>query len=176
MDLVNETNPTTEIDETNINDIEIDAVEDAPVDVKIPPPSSSPQPPPSQYSNGELNLNVVNRLLETEKCQNKTDGWNKLDKTVKIKLLHNYADKYGKTNNYTDKEIATLKTFFVGSLEKLKLQKTKDVVYDKAAQEITNIPALIFNSTTRNFTLKNMDPKRVSTLKSLTPKKSIKID
>ena len=56
-------------------------------------------------------------------------------------------------------------------LEKMKLQKTKDVVYDKETKEITSIPALHFNINSHHFTLKIMDTKRVSTLKSLTPKR-----
>ena len=58
-------------------------------------------------------------------------------------------------------------------MEKNKLQKTKDLVYDKETQEIIEIPSLFFHPETRNFTLKNMDKTRVSTLKSLTPKKTI---
>ena len=58
----------------------------------------------------------------------------------------------------------------MSSLEKNKLQKTKDLVYDKETQEILEIPSLSFYSDTHNFTLKNTDKSRVSTLKSLTPK------
>ena len=56
-------------------------------------------------------------------------------------------------------------------MEKNKLQKTKDVYYDKELREIMSIPSLYFNQLNRNFTLKIMDAKRVSTLKSLTPKR-----
>ena len=61
--------------------------------------------------------------------------------------------------------------FFKDCLEKNKLQKTKDVVYDKELHSITSIPALLFNVNSRAFTLKIMDLKRVSTIKSLTPKR-----
>jgi hypothetical protein len=56
-------------------------------------------------------------------------------------------------------------------LEGTKLQKAKDVTYDKSTHEIISIPALHFNQLSRNFTLKITDSKRVSTLKSLTPKR-----
>ena len=56
-------------------------------------------------------------------------------------------------------------------MEKNKLQKTKDVQYNKDTREITAIPSLFLSPLNRNFTLKNMDSKRVSTLKSLTPKR-----
>ncbi len=64
-----------------------------------------------------------------------------------------------------------MKTFFVDCLEKNKLKKTKDVVYNKEKGQITSIPALHFNSNSHSFTLRIIDTKRVSTLKSLTPKR-----
>lgn len=115
-------------------------------------------------------VSKIDQLLEKEKQKNKSDSWNKLDKTVKIQKLHAFAEKYGKDNNYPAKDVKNLKGFFIECLERGKLQKTKDVVYAKDG-EITAIPALFFNSTSRTFTLKIMDTKRVSTLKSLTPKR-----
>jgi hypothetical protein len=114
----------------------------------------------------------IDQLLETEKQQNKADAWNKLDKTVKIQKLHIFAEKYGKDNTLPVKDVKALKHFFTDSLEKNKLQKTKDVVYDKEKGVVQSIPALFFNLTNRAFTLKQMDAKRVSTLKSLTPSRS----
>jgi len=113
----------------------------------------------------------IDQLLEREKQQNKTESWNKLDKTAKIQKLHAFAEKYGKDNSYALKDVKTLKAFFKDCLEKNKLQKTKDVQYNKDTREILSIPALFFSPLSRNFTLKNMDVKRVSTLKSLTPKR-----
>ena len=114
---------------------------------------------------------TIDKLLEMEKQHNKNEQWNKLDKTVKIQKLHHFAEKYGKEHTLPSKDIKSLKAFFVSSLENNKLQKTKDVIYDKVIKEITAIPALHFNQASRNFTLRIMDAKRVSTLKSLTPKR-----
>ena len=118
----------------------------------------------------------IDQLLEREKQQNKTESWNKLDKTAKIQKLHAFAEKYGKDNSYALKDVKTLKAFFKDCLEKNKLQKTKDVQYNKDTREILSIPALFFSPLSRNFTLKNMDVKRVSTLKSLTPKRAATTD
>jgi len=117
--------------------------------------------------------NQLDDLLEKEKQQNKSEAWNKLDKTAKIQKLHTFAEKYGKDNTLPVKDVKSLKHFFIESLEKNKLQKTKDVVYDKDKGIIQSIPALFFNIQQRSFTLKNTDVKRVSTLKSLTPKRLI---
>jgi Holliday junction resolvase len=115
----------------------------------------------------------IDELLEKEKINNKNENWNKLDKTMKIQKLHAFAEKYGKDNSLAIKNIKMLKTFFNQCLEKNKLNKIKDVVYNKEKHEVESIPSLLFNSTTRNFTLKQTD-KRVSTIKSLAPKKTVK--
>ena len=70
------------------------------------------------------------------------------------------------------KDIKSLKSFFSQCIEKNKLQKTKDIIYNKDTREITSIPPLYFNTQNHNFSLKIMDSKRVSTLKSLTPKRT----
>ena len=120
----------------------------------------------------EMNYTMIDQLLETEKQRNKTEAWNKLDKTQKTVNLHAFAEKYGKEHGLPVKEIKHLKTFFSECLDKSKLQKTKDVAYNKDTREITGIPALHFNTSTHTFTLKMLDTKRVSTLKSLTPKRT----
>lgn len=130
----------------------------------------NPYQPVSTQSN-EINYNAIDQLLEKEKQYNKTETWNKLDKTIKIQSLHHFAEKYGKEHNLSVKEIKSLKTFFNDSLEKNKLQKTKEVNYDKENRIIISIPSLFFNASTHNFTLRISDTKRVSTLKSLTPKR-----
>jgi len=127
--------------------------------------------PPSYTNNNEDSYNALDRLLEKEKNSNKLDNWNKIDKTVKTQKLHQFAERYGKEHKYPIKDVKALKTFFVDCLEKNKLKKTKDVVYNKEKGQITSIPALHFNSNSHSFTLRIIDTKRVSTLKSLTPKR-----
>jgi hypothetical protein len=119
----------------------------------------------------ESNYQSIDDLLEKEKIHNKSEIWIKLDKTIKIQKLHHFAEKYGRDHSLPIKEIKSLKMFFVNCLEKNKLNKTRDVLYSKDNGEISAIPALHFNQTNRNFTLKITDPKRVSTLKSLTPRR-----
>jgi len=154
---------------------------------ELPLPASSSPPPASVSSTyksagyytypltTEMNYSMIDQLLETEKQRNKMETWNKLDKTQKTCILHAFAEKYGKDHGFPMKEIRGLKSFFSECLDKAKLQKTKEVVYNKESREITSIPGLHFNTTTRAFTLKMVDPKRVSTLKSLTPKRAKEI-
>lgn len=114
----------------------------------------------------------VDNILENETQQNKNDNWNKLNKTMKIQKLNEYADKYGSEQKYSGEDIRKLKHFFVESLERGKLLKTKEVNYNKISQEIIDIQGLHYHTNTHKFTLKIMDAKRVSTLKSLTPKRA----
>lgn len=132
--------------------------------------SSGSKNEPYISSNTAFSLNAIDELLEKERNNNKMDSWNKLDKTVKMQKLHAFAEKYVKENKLAIKEAKALKAFFNDCLERNKLSKTKDLLYDKDTGDILAIPSLFFQSNTHHFTLKNTDPKRVSTLKSLNTK------
>jgi hypothetical protein len=116
-------------------------------------------------------MSNLENFLENEKTNNKNEPWSKLDKTVKIKKIVSYAEVYAKEKEYTEDEKTNLVKFLKDCLDRKKLQRVKDVVYDKSLGEIKEIPALSYNKSNNHFTLKNLDAKRVSTLKSLPPKK-----
>ena len=116
------------------------------------------------------NLSNLDKFLENEKISNSHEPWSKLDKTVKTKKLLAFAEKYRTEQSLSDAEYSKLVAFFKDCLDKKKLQRVKDVVYDKETGEIKELPALHFNKPTIHFTLKNID-KRVSTTRSLAPKK-----
>ena len=130
---------------------------------------------PSFEETSTNSMNKIDEMLETEKKSMNSEPWNKLDKRLKIQKLHAYAEKYGKENGLPMKEVKGLKTFFSTCLTKDKLAKVKDVEYNKETGIISNIGGLAFNLTTRAFTIRNLD-KKVSTLKSLTPKKADSIN
>jgi len=125
----------------------------------------------NQVEGEEITLKNIDSILDKERLNNKMETWVKLDKNVKRQVLHSYAEKYGKEYNMPVKEIKVLKNFFNTCLEKNKLNRTKDVVYNKDTQIISSIPGLFFNKNSKNYTIRANDTKRVSTLKSLAPKK-----
>ena len=125
---------------------------------------------PSFEETATNSMNKIDEMLETEKKSMNSEPWNKLDKRLKIQKLHASAEKYGTENSLPVKEVKGLKAFFSTCLTKDKLAKVKDVDYNKVTGIINNIGGLAFNLTTRAFTIRNLD-KKVSTLKSLTPKK-----
>jgi hypothetical protein len=108
--------------------------------------------------------------LEQEKTNNSNEPWCKLNKTIKYKKLLQYVDLYKKNKHLDDEEGQMLVDFLKDSLDKKKLCRVKDVVYDKDNGIIKDIPALTYTKSNKHFTLKNVD-KRISTLKSLAPKK-----
>ncbi len=112
----------------------------------------------------------IDELLESEKKTMNTESWNKLDKRLKTQKLHAYAEKYGRENAFPVKDVKALKMFFSECLNKDKLSKVKDVEYDKQSGVILSISGLCFNVLSRTFTIRNLE-KKVSTLKSLTPKR-----
>ena len=118
-----------------------------------------------------IDVNELDKLLEKEKQDNKGAIWIKLDKTERIQRLQDYAEVYSREHKLNSKEEKALRLFFKSCLDKNNLNKAKDVNYNKEERRIISIPALHFNTVTKNYTLKIMDSKRVSTMKSLTPKK-----
>jgi len=112
----------------------------------------------------------IDKFLEEEKNTNKNGPWCKLDKTIKIQKIIVFAEEYKKENNLDNEEGLLLVKFLKDCLDRKKLQRVKDVNYDKVEGIIKNIPILYYNKQIRHFTLKNID-KRVSTSKSLSKKK-----
>jgi len=115
-------------------------------------------------------LSNLEKFLENDKNNNQNEPWSKLDKTAKTKKLLQYAELYTQKNNLNKQEENGLVIFLKDCLDRKKLQRVKDVEYDKTTGEVKDIPALSFNKSNNHFTLKNID-KRISTLKSLPPKK-----
>ena len=110
----------------------------------------------------------IDDILENEKNANKSDPWNKLDKSAKLVKLKEFATRYGKEQNCNEAEINGLYRFLFANLEQKKLLRAKDVVYDKTTGIVTSIPCLIYHAGLKKFTLKRCE-KRQSTLKSLAP-------
>lgn len=123
--------------------------------------------PETKASNNLSNLDI---FLENEKNNNINEPWSKLDKTIKTKKILIFAETYKNEKNLNTVEYENLIVFFKDCLDRKKLQRVKDVIYDKTTGLIKDIPGLTYNKNKNNFTIKNVD-KRVSTIKSLTPKK-----
>jgi len=116
-------------------------------------------------------LSNLDKFLEAEKINNSNEPWCKLNKTIKTKKILEYVEIYSKEKELDENESKLLINFLKDSIDKKKLSRVKDVIYDKVNGVVKEIPALVYTKSNKHFTLKNLD-KRVSTLKSLAPKKS----
>jgi len=112
----------------------------------------------------------LDKFLENEKNNNVNEPWCKLNKTTKTKKILDYIEIYKNDKKLNDEESTLLTKFLKDCLDKKKLSRIKDVNYDKVNGIVKDIPALIYTKASKHFTLKNID-KRISTLKSLAPKK-----
>jgi hypothetical protein len=115
------------------------------------------------------NIDNVDKILENEKITNSNEPWSKLDKTTKLRKLISFSENYRDEHNLTEVEYNNLVAFFRDCLDKKRLYKVKDVTYNKETGEIVDIPGLV--KTSSNYTIKNLDKQRVSTLKGLAPKR-----
>lgn len=116
-------------------------------------------------------LSNLDKFLENEKNNNINEPWCKLNKTIKTKKMEEYVEVYKQQNSLNHEESCILFSFLKDCIDRKKLQRVKDVIYNKENGTIIEIPALCYVKSNKHFTLKNID-KRISTLKSLAPKKS----
>lgn len=117
----------------------------------------------------ESNLNISNmseldNILNAERVLNKNSTWNKLDKSSKLQKFKEYCED----SNHIDKK-DLFETLSEG-LETGKLQKMKDVTYDRENGKIIDIPML--SHVNGKYHIKT--EKRISTSKSLPVKSKLK--
>ena len=92
-------------------------------------------------------------------------SWNKLNKSLKLKRLMEFADKYSENEELDDIKKSQLKQMLKDKLDKKCLQKIKDVVYNIEEERIEKIPSLYVVH--NKYTLRSDS---ISPLSSLTPK------
>jgi hypothetical protein len=109
---------------------------------------------PLKETKSSNDLSNLDKFLENEKNNNKNDPWCKLDKTIKTKKIIDFIALYQKENDLNEEECHLLKSFLKDCLERKKLQRVKDVIYDKTTGIIKDVPALHYVKTTKHFTLK----------------------
>jgi hypothetical protein len=110
-------------------------------------------------------LSMIDDFLESEKATNNTEQWCKLNKSVRLEKLTQFASEYATKHNFSTDDENLLIQFFRDCLDKKKLNKVKDVVYNKVTGNIIDVPLLVFNRGTKSFTLKKI-VKNSTTLKA----------
>lgn len=110
-------------------------------------------------------LDAVDKIMSEMNDGNAPKSWNKIDKTTKLKALTKYADICKTEKGITDAMYNSMLVFFVDSLDKKKLSRVKDVVFDKETCTVTDIPTMIFNTSTSAYTIKSA-VKHVNTVRN----------
>ena len=114
----------------------------------------------------------IDKYLEQEQNKKKNiKPWSKLEKSTKLKKIYSYIENLYDKFKMTELEKKELKKYMRTCLERKKLQRIKDVIYEINTGEIKDIPGLTFNEKNRKFILRKID-KKGSTLRNLAPKNS----
>ena len=112
------------------------------------------------------NILSMEEFLVKEHNSNKTQPWNKLNKTNKNEIMLKFINSYANNNNFDSQKKLLLQTYLLDCIKKNKITK-KDIDYDSEESVINNIPELHFIN--NKFSIKFKD-NRVSASRGL-PKK-----
>jgi hypothetical protein len=113
----------------------------------------------------------ISEFLNKEKELNENKPWSKLGKHIKIHLLFSYIERVCNKNECSEHEINELKGYMTKCLDRKKLSRAKDVIYDKISGKIKNIPGLSFDLSKRKYTLRQIDKKKTTLKEKWRPRK-----
>ena len=125
----------------------------------------------SKAYESQPNVDNIEFFLASEKEACKKKPWSKLSKASKLKKINEYSVLYCTEKKIEIDKCKDLKKYLEKCLNRKKIQRQKDVVYDIETNKIKSIHGLHYNKTTNKFTLSIKD-KKTNTLKSLPPKKN----
>lgn len=115
---------------------------------------------------------TLDQIVEMNESTEK-QPWNKLNKSLKLKRLMDFADRYSASETLDDVKKAQLKQMLKDKLDKKCLQKIKDVVYNADEERIERIPALYMVH--NKYTLRSDSISPLSSLTPKTVKKDVKV-
>ena len=102
----------------------------------------------------DTNEEKINMFLSMDMEKNKKGVWSKLSKTEKVKKIKNYIKTtLLKEHNLTESEIVTANKFFSLLMDRKKLSKNNELIYNQEGGLIEGIEGLTFNVETRKFTI-----------------------
>ena len=124
-----------------------------------------------KQSNSTNDLSNIDLYLTNETETNKLETWNKLSKTDKINKINIFIDEKVEEHNLNETETIDFKKYLHDCVDRKKIIKNNDVVYNKETGILENIINLHFNNVNKTFLIKKSD-KKSNTLKGL-PKKHL---
>tara|TARA_E500000331_G_C17079469_1_gene636244 strand:- start:16 stop:648 length:633 start_codon:yes stop_codon:yes gene_type:complete len=115
--------------------------------------------------------NDIDSFLEKERKTNQNEPWNKLNKTDKLSKLKAFSQFFIESEEINTDYEDKLYKFLKMNLENKKIQKVKDLEYDKENGIISEIYGLKLLKEVGRFYLSKPGDQHVSTSKNLAPKK-----
>ncbi|MAJ97464.1 MAG: hypothetical protein CMI56_02520 [Parcubacteria group bacterium] len=121
-----------------------------------------------------LNTDKCNTLINMKCSSTSKEPWNRLGRSSHIQKITAYVQEVLKPQyTLTEREEADCIEFLVKMNEKKRFSRQKDINFNREAGSIVSIPAVVFNETTRVFSLSN--ERKTNTVKNTTAtKKTIK--
>ena len=102
----------------------------------------------------ESSQQELDKFLLEEQTANEKQSWNKLSKTERLKKIDYFIkNRFVEQHSLQEEEIENLNTFVNKLLERKKLLKSSEVFYNEEMGIIEEMPAILFNSKLRRFTL-----------------------
>lgn len=102
----------------------------------------------------ESSQQELDKFLLEEQSANEKQSWSKLSKTERLKKIDIFIKNHiVNQHSLQEEEIESLNAFVNKLLERKKLVKSSELFYNEETGMIEEIPALLFNSKSRRFTL-----------------------
>lgn len=96
----------------------------------------------------------LDSFLVKEQTANKKQSWSKLSKTERLKKIDIFINSHLiKTHSLSEEEVSNLNVYVANLLERKKLIKSNEILYNEDDGLIEEMPALLFNNKMRKFTL-----------------------
>jgi hypothetical protein len=118
-------------------------------------------------NNIDTSEDAINNFLNIDIENNKKGIWSKLTKTEKIKKIKQYINEKLKPEyNLTDDEIVYTVKVFTIMIDRKKLSKNNELIYNQENGFIEQIGGLTFNIETRKFNINEDITKKSKTKKN----------
>jgi hypothetical protein len=117
----------------------------------------------------DSNEEKINMFLSMDMEKNKKGVWSKLSKTEKVKKIKNYIKNVlAKEHDLTEAELLYANKFFSLWMDRKKLSKNNELIYNQDVGLIEGIEGLTFNVETRKFTINSIvDKPKKKTVKNV---------
>ena len=116
----------------------------------------------------DTNEEKINMFLNMDMEKNKKGIWSKLSKTEKVKKIKNYIKNVlAKEHELTEAELLYANKFFSLWMDRKKLSKNNELIYNQDVGLIESIEGLSFNDETRKFVINFEKPIKKKTVKNI---------